>query len=550
MPNPSTSSGIIQVNPTGNVIIDALTEGGERWANPVITYSFPDYGSYWSTDPRTGYGPSSDKSQEPWNSFEPISSSDRGYFIEALHRWENVANVRFVQVQETRDNVGDLRIAYTHKNDPAQAWTYGPSSAAKSGDIWVEINGTSANEVWEPGTYSFFTLLHEVGHTLGLSHPFENPLFPVALDSNSETIMSYSAIAGDHNSDFSFDPTTPMPLDILAIQYLYGANKSFHNSNDNYSFSDSKTYHETIWDGGGADDLIAYTGTKNSTLDLREGMGSYIGNAVYAMTASTQERVPNIWIAYDTVIENANGGSGSDVLIGNDIANYLNGDNGNDELFGGAGNDYFDWDGSLRRGNDIMHGETGDDVYVLDSSSDTVVEFSGQGTDTIWTDFSYSLLDAPFVENLYLFGDQSINASGNNQSNSIRGNDKNNILSGFSGDDYIDGGKGDDSLFGDAGNDTLLAGYGFDSLNGGTGSDIFGFYAAGHFRVEDFKPSQDLLFFDSNIGFHNLNELARSITNISQTNNHLTVEFGSALSVDLVGVHLNQLTADMIVFSI
>ncbi|MCH9639047.1 MAG: matrixin family metalloprotease [Betaproteobacteria bacterium] len=341
MTTPATSSEIAILDLSGQITLDAIIVGGERWANPLITYSFPDKNSIWSTDPFTGYG-ASVLGGEPWqSSFSPISTSDQTNFVAALQQWENVANIQFEHVVESATNVGDIRIAYTHSNDfSAQAWAYFESyQAAFNGDIWVESEGTSAIEEWDPGTFSFLTILHEIGHVLGLEHPFERTDFPVSEDTISATIMSYSAIAGNQDSIFTFNPTTAMPLDILAIQYLYGANKDFHNQNDVYRFDDTQTYHETIWDGGGENDEIIYTGQLNAHIDLREGKGSTIGNAVYASDATSNQQVSNIWIAFETVIENAQGGHGNDFLIGNEHNNVLSGGDGNDTLVNGAGND-------------------------------------------------------------------------------------------------------------------------------------------------------------------------------------------------------------------
>lgn len=373
MPSPTTSSELISLEPTGNILLDALTAGGERWKSATISYSFPDIDSFWSTDLLTGYGPTSDHESEPWNSsFEPIFELDQTYFIAALQQWENIANIHFVFVQETSSNVGDIRIAYTHADIDAQAWTYlDPDPAGRlayNGDIWVEITGTSAEEDWTPGSYSFITIMHEIGHTLGLEHPFENSSFPVSLDTMSQTIMSYSAIAGDQSSELTFYPTTPMPLDILAIQHLYGQNNSYHSGDDNYFFHDSQTYHETIWDSGGTNDWLGYSGNQDAMIDLREGMGSYIGNPVYAMNANAQNWIPNIWIAYDTVIENALAGSGNDILMGNEHDNTLSGEAGNDDLdgqegtdvlFGGMGNDIL----RAGYGNDVLEGDSGNDTF-------------------------------------------------------------------------------------------------------------------------------------------------------------------------------------------
>ena len=119
------------------------------------------------------------------------------------------------------------------------------------------------------------------------------------------------------------------------------------------------------------------------------------------------------------------------------------------------------------------------------------------------------------------------------------------------GNDDLDGGYGNDLLYGGIGNDILRAGYNHDTLNGGTGNDTFGFYALGHFQVSDFTIGEDHLFFDSSkIGVSNLHDLVGYITNINQKSDGVIVEFGANASIELVGVNLNQITADMVVFTL
>ncbi|SFP94819.1 Hemolysin-type calcium-binding repeat-containing protein [Nitrosomonas cryotolerans] len=133
----------------------------------------------------------------------------------------------------------------------------------------------------------------------------------------------------------------------------------------------------------------------------------------------------------------------------------------------------------------------------------------------------------------------------------ITGGAGNDTLGGGPGDDDLDGQEGTDKLFGDAGNDILRAGHGHDILQGGTGNDIFGFYALGHFEVQDFTIGEDRLFFDSEkTGINNLDQLVQLITSIDQRDDGVTVGFGPDASIDLIGINLNDITADMVIFTL
>ncbi|MDV6343418.1 hemolysin expression modulating protein [Nitrosomonas sp. Is37] len=140
---------------------------------------------------------------------------------------------------------------------------------------------------------------------------------------------------------------------------------------------------------------------------------------------------------------------------------------------------------------------------------------------------------------------------GGDGNDTLVGGGNNDTLDGDAGNDVLDGQGGTDKLFGGAGDDILLAGDGHDQLTGGSGSDTFGFYALGHFRVKDFTIGEDRLFFDSEkLGINSIEQLVPFITDIKERADGVTVEFGSEASIDLVGIHLNDITADMVVFNL
>jgi len=350
MPTIDQSSGTIPMLPPLDYRAAALWSRpaglGLAWSSTTITYSFPTAGSVFG-NPYVVAGDETDTAPE----FQPFNAAQREAARAALKAWSDVIDIRFQEVPDTASGVGDIRFAFTTMQDPyVAAYAYYPSSAyPAAGDVWV--SDAYINSAMKPGSFSFLALIHELGHALGLSHPFgqdsarSTPALPSDEDNVSRTLMSYTPYKDSQAA------ATPMPYDILAAQWIYGANKSYNAGDTVYRFDVNKPYFQTIWDGGGNDTLSAnapefYTGYRGAIIDLRSGEMSSIGtlNQGYSEESWYSQ---NITIAYNCVIENAEGTLSSDLLIGNEANNRLIGHGG------GAGTDALD-------------GHGGADTVVLD----------------------------------------------------------------------------------------------------------------------------------------------------------------------------------------
>jgi parallel beta-helix repeat protein len=173
-------------------------------------------------------------------------------------------------------------------------------------------------------------------------------------------------------------------------------------------------------------------------------------------------------------------GADKDTLLGNSGNDSLNGGSDTDALWGGTGNDTLDGGA----GADKMHGGQGDDVFIVDNTTDIVLEGYNSGTDLVQAAVTYSIGNAANIENLTLTGSAAINGTGNGLGNELTGNTGANVLTGNSGADTMWGGNGADTingnaaadkLYGQAGADVLSGGGGKDQLTGAGGNDTFKF---------------------------------------------------------------------------
>lgn len=370
MTSPTESIQVSEVSTSGTNSIDALL-GGVKWGEALglgasISYSFPylkGAGATWDDSYRTSLD------SEPMYGASGFTAIQQTATQAALNKWADAANLAFSETTDTSANVGDIRFAFTFTPAIRDYWGYAyypDEGEAFGGDIWVNPDYSIDYQYnsWEFGSYNYLAMLHELGHALGLKHPFDagegedEAILPAETESRQYSVMSYTPHPHGTFLEvtergglyswryYDIEPEAPMLYDIVVMQYLYGANMAYNTGDDTYAFDPDTPFFMTIWDAGGTDTLSVSNFSKGCIIDLQAGNFSKITiesdslplNAQPAAIA-TYDGTDNLAIAYGVTIENATGGAGDDNLIGNAANNILTGGAGNDTLNGQAGID-------------------------------------------------------------------------------------------------------------------------------------------------------------------------------------------------------------------
>ncbi len=270
---------------------------------------------------------------------QAISDVTKIKFVEVTHLTASKTNLVF-------GNVPDLG------SSAAQAVTTNSQSGSEIGKATIEFSLAAATNLngTNVGQYGYTTALHEISHALGIKHPRSygaggasstEPFLLETKDSNQYSLMSYNKHPYTDNSiqfysnSAAVSPKTLLLYDVGALQNLYGANTTYHNGNDTYSWDTDTDPFMTIWDGNGTDTIDVSNQSKVQTIDLRSGYFSSLGAVKIAYnngTTATFAPKDNVSIAYDTVIENAIGSNQADTITGNSVSNVLTGNLGNDNF--------------------------------------------------------------------------------------------------------------------------------------------------------------------------------------------------------------------------
>lgn len=298
--------------------------------------------------------------------FKPMTQPQRNAVELALREWGRVSGITFKAVPDRASS--SLRFGTAKDSTGVLGWAGYPNQGDQTaGDLWLNYEIDANNRNLAPGTYGFSTIFHEIGHTLGLSHPFgdfgEVFTLPKAQSTVQYTVMAYKNFPGLPQK---YQPRTPMLYDIAAIQQLYGKNFKTGRGDTVYRWQPGETFIETIYDAGGTDIVSARNQSGNVVINLEAGQFSSIGEFRGRAIKN------NLAIAFGVTIEHATGGGGDDRLTGNVVENRLIGNSGADVLIGYAGNDQ-------------LTGGNGSDTFVFQTEKDgidTITDFT-QGNDTI-----------------------------------------------------------------------------------------------------------------------------------------------------------------------
>lgn len=383
----ATPQDILTTPATGYNYIDALLAVGPDWNflttngttfRTTLYYSFDTSGPQYETSSLTAFNAVQQSatvallgtvSQMTGISFAAVSSS-------------TAADIHFAMADVANPDLGGICYAeYAYQGSSSGQLT------SYTADAYIYLDSThTADPAPAPGSWWYQALLHEIGHALGLKHPFEaTPGATTVLqapftDTTATTVMSYIQ-NGDYSADFS-------AYDLAALNFLYGGDglRGLWGEGSNGTYLTGSPFDDAfvlpagaamLADTGGTD-TVYYAGTREQyTITTLPG-GEWLeirGEGVEHLVATSIEQLS---FADEMVASSDLLYPGGGFIFGGDTDDQLVGTSWSDMLLGGAGNDLLDG----RGGNDLLHGGDGRDTALFSERLEDV-QLSSQGE--VWT---------------------------------------------------------------------------------------------------------------------------------------------------------------------
>jgi len=250
------------------------------------------------------------------HTYSKFTAAQKKNFRKVIAEFESVSGLKFVEVKNIES--ADIRVVNA-SGSPYAGWSYYPPEDHSSWHVDLVIDDRGN---YNPGSYAYETMLHELGHAVGLEHPFEGKfVLPKKLDNEDNTLMSYTSNnVNDRKLAY---------LDVDALEFIYGQRADV--SGIKVRWNENKQ-------------LFTATGTS--------GDDAFTG--IYASSILL-------------------GGNGNDKLVGRANNDKIFGNAGQDKLFTSGGVDFLNGGGD----NDLIFihkradsrtfakGGSGDDIFYL-----------------------------------------------------------------------------------------------------------------------------------------------------------------------------------------
>jgi Ca2+-binding RTX toxin-like protein len=348
----------------------------------TFSFCFPTLIPSYNTSARDALG---------YTGFSPTQKESVRQFLSYV---STVIDLRFIEGSQPA-TLNTISLAVNNQTGSGGYALY-PDDSFLGSDIFID----NEYPTFSNGSYAAQLLTHEFGHALGLKHVtpqdaagFEPPEGPYlstthpAEDTIRWTRMSYN------DNDPTYWKLEFSPLDIAALQYLYGPSTTARIGSDTYSISAINP--NFIWDGAGTDWLDASSSASRVVLYLTPGNWGYIGNKGQNITDAGQ-----VTVNFGTVIENLRGSSHNDFLYGTAGANIIEGGLGDDLIQGFDGGDTIDGGSGL---DTAYFGRPSSDYTIRTSSVDgsTQIFFGAQLSATLRNVERVQFTDTISTDNLY-----------------------------------------------------------------------------------------------------------------------------------------------------
>jgi serralysin len=327
---------------TGDYRIDCVIEGlAYRWnagaplGSPVtVSYSFMN------AVPRYGGNEGVDS-----GGFSPFTPAQKTAVRQIMTKLASELNIRFTEVSDSYSSYGQIRFGNNEQLYSAgYAWV--PNAGGDvSGDVWID-SLTPSNMNPTVGSYAYATLVHEIGHALGLKHSGNYNAGTIAQDQPGNYLGT-----GEDNTNYTimsyYDPAGGQPrdwfgmYDLLALKKLYGANAAYNAGNTVHAFTNANGQKLSIVDDASGNDTVDVSAvTTGVQFDMRPGTFSSVGKNGFLGA------VNNVSIDTATTVENFVGTAQGDTVIGNEAANRFTLGLGTNSADGNGGIDFAVYAGS------------------------------------------------------------------------------------------------------------------------------------------------------------------------------------------------------------